>query len=156
MGKVKNRDWMEMLEAEDRPSASSSWRRTISVTGHWMGWSTRQRSCRYVVEPRRRVRRLATGNRAGEEASELGAGVIPLTTSRTYYVSHHVERYKSVLYFIEQQHEIMPPLAPGACCCPPFSSYFTCFTLCEVVYFQLYKAISYVLKASLRRRLGDA
>ncbi|XP_044326146.1 uncharacterized protein [Triticum aestivum] len=68
MGKVKNRDWMEMLEAEDRPSASSSWRRTISVTGHWMGWSTRQRSCRYVVEPRRRVRRLATGNRAGEEA----------------------------------------------------------------------------------------
>ena len=74
--------------------------------------------------------------------SELGAGVIPVTTSRTYYFSHHVERYKSVLCFIEQQHEIVPPLAPGACCCPPPPSDLTCFTLREVVYFQLYKAIS--------------
>ena len=74
--------------------------------------------------------------------SGLGFGVILLTTSRTYYFIHHVEWYKSVLCFIEQQHEIVPPLAPGACCCPPFPSDLTCFTLCEVLYFQLYKAIS--------------
>ena len=81
--------------------------------------------------------------------SELGAGVILLTTSWTYYFSHHVERYKSVLYFREQQHEIVPPLAPGACSWPPFPSDLTCFTLCEVLYFQLYKAISSLLSTVL-------
>ncbi|KAM3312878.1 hypothetical protein ACQJBY_032581 [Aegilops geniculata] len=55
---------MEVLEAEDRPSAS--WRHTISITGHRMGWSTRQRSHRYVVELCRRGR-----NRAGEEARHV-------------------------------------------------------------------------------------
>ena len=57
--------------------------------------------------------------------------------------------YKSVLYFIKPQHEIVPPLAPGACCCPPFPSDLTCFTLCEVLYFQLYKAISSSLSTVL-------
>ena len=52
---------MEVVEAEDRQPVSSSLRRTISVTGHCMGWSTRQRSRHYVVELRRMGSRLATG-----------------------------------------------------------------------------------------------
>ncbi|XP_048550272.1 uncharacterized protein LOC125529897 [Triticum urartu] len=47
------------------------------------------------------------------QLSGLGAGVILLTTSGTYYFVHHVERYKTVICFIEQQHEIVPPLDPG-------------------------------------------
>ena len=57
--------------------------------------------------------------------------------------------YKSVLYFRKREYEFVATLDIGACSWPPFPSDLTCFTLCEVLYFQLYKAISSLLSTVL-------
>ena len=57
--------------------------------------------------------------------------------------------YKSVLYFRKPLPQDCAPLGPRACCFPPSPFDLTCFTLCEVLYFQLYKAISSLLSTVL-------